>query len=99
METVTLIIAMGTAFLAWAGWITVFVISTNAKANRSLTNDEVAAREIASIVQGFKEMTKELKDGFKEFAEEVKDSLKSTNSRLDIFVSNEITELKNMNKK
>lgn len=91
--------AIITGSLAWIAWISVFAIQTNIKANKSLSNDAMAQKEINSIVEGMKTMTTELKSSFKELVNEVKTEMKNTNQRLDTFMKEEMTTLKNMSKK
>ena len=93
METV-LIGSVASAFLIWMGWISVFAINTNTKANKSLSNDAMAQKEIQSIVDGMEKMTTELKSSFKELVSEVKNEMKTTNNRLDKFVVDEMNLLK-----
>ena len=97
METVV-IGAISTALLIWMGWISVFAINTNIKANKSLSNDAMAQKEIQSIVEGMQTMTTELKLSFKELVNEVKAEMKTTNHRLDTFVKDEMDTLKHIAK-
>ena len=88
-----------TVFIIWASWISITVLKANAKADRSLSNDEVAQKEIASIVHGMKTMTSELKESFKDLVNGVKTEMTSTNHRLDGFIKTEIEELKKIAEK
>lgn len=91
--------AASTALLFWMGWISVFAIQTNRKADKSLSNDVMAQREIETIVKGMETMTSELKSSFKELVTEVKSEMKTTNHRLDHFMKEEIDVLKHLAKK
>lgn len=99
METVIITAALSCLVL-WMAWISVFAINTNNKANISLSNDAMAQKEIQSIITGMEKMTTELKASFKELVNEVKAEMKTTNTRLDNFVKEEMDTLKNIvNKK
>jgi uncharacterized protein YoxC len=93
METIVTGVGI-TIVLSWAAWISVFAINTNIKANQSLNNDAMAQKEITSIVDGMKTMTIELKASFKELVNEVKVEMKTTNTRLDTFIKDEMDTLK-----
>lgn len=99
MEAIIITAALSCLVL-WMGWISIFAINTNNKANISLSNDAMAQKEIQSIVNGMEKMTTELKSSFKELVNEVRAEMKTTNSRLDSFVKEEMDTLKSIvNKK
>jgi len=88
-----------TVFIIWASWISITVLKANAKADRSLSNDEMAQKEITSIVDGMQIMTAELKESFKDLVNGVKTEMTNTNNRLDGFIKTEIEELKKLSQK
>lgn len=81
-----------TIALAWAGWVSVFLIQTNIKANKSLSNDAVNEKEIGKIVENWNLFQSK----FDRMEESVKEELQKTNNRLDVFLNNELTTLKSI---
>jgi hypothetical protein len=73
-----------TAFLAWAGWISITVLKANSKAEKSLANDEQNQKEITTISEGMKDL---------------KDGLQRIETRVDLFLKTELDTLKQIAQK
>ncbi len=85
-----------TIIVGWAAWISVFAISTNQKANKSLSNDEANKNEISQIGVRFDETAKSLKTSFQHLENTVKADFKETNHRLDTFIKQEFDWMKSI---
>lgn len=88
MENQVLIGILVTVCISWAAWISVFAIQTNQKANKSLSNDESNQKEITAIGDRWDSTAKSLNDKFDK-----------VESRLDMFINQELNLLKQMAQK
>lgn len=87
------LIAIG---LGWAGWVSLRTIKNANEISVMAKNDENIESELLNLTDKITTMTTELKSSFKELEKEVKDDVGGVNRRLDMFLKNEIDELKKL---
>jgi len=85
-----------TIAVLWAGWVSLRTIKNANDISVMAKNDENIESELLNLTNKITTMTTELKSSFKELEKEVKDDVGGVNRRLDMFLKNEIDELKKL---
>lgn len=85
-----------TISILWAGWVSLRTIKNANDISVMVKNDESIESELLNLTNKITTMTTELKSSFKELEKEVKDDVGGVNRRLDMFLKNEIDELKKL---
>src|SRR5688572_19171611 len=88
-----------TAFIVWAGWVSLTAIRTESKADKSLANDAINEKEISEIAKHWEATAKSLSDKFAELEKTVKEENKQVMAMLHEFLRKELDELKNIARK
>jgi len=78
----------------WAGWSSLQTIKNKSDISSMIKSDENVESELLNLTEKITTMGTELKASFKELEKEVKDDVGGVNRRLDMFLKNEIDELK-----
>lgn len=93
MELSTELVAVLLAItLAWAGWVSIVTINNQ----KSLSNLQNAN---AALHKDMEDISNTLKESFADMKSDVKDQIDKVNTRLDIFLRDEISVLKELAKK
>lgn len=81
---------LGAIFLSWAGWVSLTAIRTERKAERSLSNDAANEKELQKIMGKWDSF----ENKFDSMEEMFKGEFQKTNTRLDVFINQELQTLK-----
>lgn len=87
-----LIAILTTIVLGWVGWVSIVTIR-NQNALTALKVGET------NLHKDMEDLTKSFKEGFAELKDDVKEQMNKVNLRLDIFLKDEISVLKELAKK
>lgn len=90
--SVELIVVLSGVVLTWAVWIS----SVTIRNQSALTALKVGE---TNLHKDMEDLSKTLKESFAEMKEDVKEQINKVNSRLDIFLKDEISVLKDLAKK
>lgn len=90
--SIELVVILSGIVVTWAVWIS----SVTIKNQTNLTALKVGE---TNLHKDMEDLTKSFKEGFADLKEEVKEQINKVNSRLDIFLKDEITVLKELAKK
>lgn len=87
-----LILLICTIVIAWVGWVSTVTIRNQIALSNLKTSD-------VNLHKDMENLSKSLKESFSEMKDEVKEQINRVNTRLDIFLKDEITVLKELAKK
>lgn len=94
-----LIAILVTILLGWAGWISVMVIRNQNAITKLMASDANLSKAQEDIHKDMSDLSTLFKESFAELKEDIKERMDKVNNRLDVFLKDEITVLKELAKK
>jgi len=100
MELSTELIAiLVTILLGWAGWVSAGLIKNQTAITKLMASDSNLGKAQEDIHHDMTELSKTFKESFSELKEDFRGQMDKVNVRLDIFLKDEISVLKELAKK